>query len=120
VAVVQYIFTHKQYTQQHKEKTILEECGLCPVFASFTLAFALQLMKKHRKTSVGGKKNLSQSTVYILPKHPHVLKPTHTNTHTLQNNIKPPQYKLKKKHSTRYTQIKESQCNPNARSIKSP
>jgi hypothetical protein len=51
------------------------------------------------------KKNLSQSTVYILPKHPHITKPTqthtlqnpliHTYTHTLQNNIKPPQYKLK-------------------------
>jgi hypothetical protein len=32
--------------------TNVEECGLCPVFASFTLAFALQLRKKHRKTSV--------------------------------------------------------------------
>jgi hypothetical protein len=53
------------------------------------------------------KKNLSQNTVYILPKHPHITKPTqthtlqnplthtHTHTHTLQNNIKPPQYKLK-------------------------
>ena len=30
----------------------LEECGPCPVFASFTLAFALQLRKKHGKTSV--------------------------------------------------------------------
>jgi len=29
-----------------------EECGPCPVFASYTLAFALQLRKKHRKTSV--------------------------------------------------------------------
>ena len=29
-----------------------EECGPCPVFASFTLAFALQLRKKHGKTSV--------------------------------------------------------------------
>ena len=25
----------------------MEECGPCPVFASFTLAFALQLRKKH-------------------------------------------------------------------------
>jgi hypothetical protein len=31
---------------------ILEECGQCLVFASFTVAFALQLMKKHGKTSV--------------------------------------------------------------------
>ena len=30
-----------------------EECGPCPVFASVTLAFALQLRKKHgKKTSV--------------------------------------------------------------------
>jgi hypothetical protein len=47
----------------------VEECGPCPVFASFTLAFGLQLRKKHGKTSVrvrkenlnqGKKKNLSQ------------------------------------------------------------
>jgi hypothetical protein len=30
----------------------MEECGPCPVFASFTLAFALQLRKRHGKTSV--------------------------------------------------------------------
>jgi len=29
-----------------------EECGPCPVFASYSLAFALQLRNKHRKTSV--------------------------------------------------------------------
>jgi len=29
-----------------------EECGPCPIFASYTLAFALQLRKKHGKTSV--------------------------------------------------------------------
>jgi len=38
-----------QYTEQHK----WEECGPCPVFASYTLAFALQLRKKYgKKTSV--------------------------------------------------------------------
>jgi ABC-type Zn2+ transport system substrate-binding protein/surface adhesin len=80
-----------------------------------------------------GKENLNQSTVYTLPKHPHITKLTdththththshthththtytythththykthtytHTHTHILQNNIKPPQYKLKQ---TRY------------------
>jgi len=30
-----------------KITTNMEECGPCPVFASFTLAFALQLRKKH-------------------------------------------------------------------------
>ena len=29
-----------------------EEYGMCPIFASYTLAFALQLRKKHGKTSV--------------------------------------------------------------------
>jgi len=32
--------------------TNLEECGPCPVFARYNLAFALQLRKKHGKTSV--------------------------------------------------------------------
>jgi hypothetical protein len=58
VAAVQYTFTHKQYTEQHKTtihrttQNFLEECGSCPIFAGFTLAFALQLREKHGKTSV--------------------------------------------------------------------
>jgi hypothetical protein len=32
--------------------TNVEECGLCPGFTSFTLAVALQLREKHKKTSV--------------------------------------------------------------------
>jgi hypothetical protein len=40
---------NKQYIEQHNN---LEECGPCPFLASFTLAFALQLRKKHGKTSV--------------------------------------------------------------------
>jgi len=50
-------------TEQHKwqqnstndnrtTQLIWEECRPCPVFAGFTLAFALQLRKKHGKTSV--------------------------------------------------------------------
>jgi hypothetical protein len=58
VAVVQYTFTHKQYIELYKTNntwnntTVLEECGPCPVLASYTLAFALQLKKKHGKTTV--------------------------------------------------------------------
>ena len=59
VAVVQYTYTHKQYTERHKTNNTYteqhkneEECGQCPVFADFTLAFALQLRKKHGRTSV--------------------------------------------------------------------
>ena len=44
-----HITQNKLYTEQHK---IWEECGPCPVFTSYTLAFALQLRKKHGKTSV--------------------------------------------------------------------
>jgi hypothetical protein len=40
----------KQYIEQHKNK--LKQCGPCPVLVSYTLTFALQLRKKHGKTSV--------------------------------------------------------------------
>jgi len=40
---------NKQYIEEHNN---LWECGPCPVLARFTLAFALQLRKKHGKTSV--------------------------------------------------------------------
>jgi len=40
---------NKQYVEQHNN---LGECGSCPILASYTLAFALQLRKKHGKTSV--------------------------------------------------------------------
>jgi hypothetical protein len=73
------------YTQRiHRTTQIttnVEECGPCLVFASFTLAFVLQLRKEYGKTSVRVrknlsevKKNLSQSTIYVLPKHPHITK----------------------------------------------
>jgi hypothetical protein len=59
VAVVQYTFTHEQYTEyrernthNNKKKKKFGKFGPCPVFASYTLAFALQLRKKHGKTSV--------------------------------------------------------------------
>ena len=78
----------------------MEECGPCPRLCEFYLDICLTTEEKARKNLSQGKKNLrqvkknhSQSTVYILPKHPHITKPT--QTHTLQNNIKPPQYKLK-------------------------
>ena len=42
------------YTQTIHRTTqlIWEECGPCPVFASYALAFALQLREKHGETSV--------------------------------------------------------------------
>jgi hypothetical protein len=84
----------------------VEDCWLFPISASYTLAFALQLRRNHRKTSIRVRKTsvrlrkTCQSTVYTLPKHPHkhthykTHSYTHTRIHTLQNNIKPPQYKI--------------------------
>jgi hypothetical protein len=90
----------------------VEECGPCPFFASFTLAFALQLRKKHGRTSVRVRKTsvklrktsvklrktsvkLRKTSVKVqyayYQKHPthyktltntHITKPTHTQTHT--------------------------------------
>jgi len=37
--------------QTQSSQTNWEECGPCPIFASYTLAFALQLRRKHGKTS---------------------------------------------------------------------
>jgi len=84
--------------------------GRARSFASFTLAFALQLRKKHGKTLVRVRKTsvrlikTSVSVQYTYyqnttpPTHTHIHTHTHTHTHTLQNNIKPPQYKLKQTH----------------------
>jgi hypothetical protein len=38
--------------KQNTEKGEFGKCGPCPVFASYTLAFALKLWKKHGKPSV--------------------------------------------------------------------
>jgi len=38
--------------RNQSDQTNWEECGTCPVFASYTLAFALQMGKKHGKPSV--------------------------------------------------------------------
>jgi hypothetical protein len=59
----------------------VEECGPCPIFASFYPGICLTTEEKARKIHSQGKrnfsqvnKNLSQSTVYILPRHPHITK----------------------------------------------
>jgi len=81
-----------------------------PRLCEFYPGICLTAEEKARKNLSRGKKNLSQvkkdhshSTVYIVPKPPthyKALKNTHTLQnpliHTLQNNIKPPQYKLKR------------------------
>jgi hypothetical protein len=71
VTIVQYTFTNKQYTERHKTNNtqnntkIWEECGPCPVFAGVTLAFAIQLRKKHEKTSVRVAEGIHKRTMNI-------------------------------------------------------
>ena len=48
-----------QHTIHRRTKLISEECGPCPVFASYTLSFALQLRKNQGK-------NLSQVLLHYL------------------------------------------------------
>jgi hypothetical protein len=73
----------------------MEECWPCPVFANYTLAFALQLRKKHGKTSVRVAEEIQIIHIIKAPTHYKIHPYTHTHTHTLQNSLKPPQYKLK-------------------------
>ena len=52
-----HIHTNNTYNNTNNNRTTqittnLEECRPCPVFVSFTLAFALQLSKNHGKPSV--------------------------------------------------------------------
>ena len=93
---------HTNNTQNNKNnkrttqiQTNVEECGPCPIFVIFTLAFALQLRKKHgrtsvrvretsvrlRKTSVRLRKTSVKVQYTYYQKHPHITKPTHTRTH---------------------------------------
>jgi hypothetical protein len=86
VAVVQYTFTHKQYTEyrernvNNNKKKKFGKCGPCLVFASYTLALALQLRKKHGKTSV--------RVVAKCPDIPVAVSSTYLHTNSTQNNTK--------------------------------
>ena len=51
-----HIYTQTIHRTTQNKRCIeqkLKECGPCPFFAGFTLAFALQLRKKHGKTCQG-------------------------------------------------------------------
>jgi hypothetical protein len=53
VHIIQQYITHLHTNSTHNtEKGKIGKCGPCPVFVNYTLAFALQLRKKHGKTSV--------------------------------------------------------------------
>jgi hypothetical protein len=86
--------------------TNVEECGPCPVFASFILASVLQLRKKHGKTSVKVRKlsvRLRKTSVRVQYTY-------YQNTHTLQNPHQHTHYKtythITKQYKTTAVQIK--------------
>jgi len=78
-------------TQTNVEDGRVKDCGPCPLFSSFTLAFALQLRKKHGKTSI----RVSQETsvrlrITSVPVSIHIAK----ITLILQSPPKPAHYKI--------------------------
>ena len=108
-----YNNTNNNWTTQIT--TNVEECGPCPAFASFTLAFALQLRKRHgkisvkvRKTSVRVQYTYYQNTHTLRNPHKHTHYKTLTNTHitkpsqthTLQNPHKHTHYKTPTNYKT--------------------
>jgi hypothetical protein len=80
----QYTFTRNTQNITINNKTTqitnLEECWPCPVFANYTLAFALQLREKHGKTSVRVAREIQ--SVHIIKTPTHYKTHPHTQTHT--------------------------------------
>jgi hypothetical protein len=112
VAVVQYTFTHKLHRTTQSTQTIhrtthyanKEECGPCPVFARYTLAFALQLRKSHEKTSVrvAGEGQLAKSIQNRAYLSIRIHKPNNKNNNTigregLKRSIGRPAYSICKR-----------------------
>jgi hypothetical protein len=52
------VHVYTQTIHRTTQFTNWKECGPCPVFAKYELAFALQLRKKHGKTSVRVEQNI--------------------------------------------------------------
>jgi len=74
--------------------TNVEECVPCPVFASFTLEFALQLRNKHGKTSVRVRKT-SVRVQYTYYQNTHTCLPRHWVFEKYNENRKQNRWHLK-------------------------
>jgi hypothetical protein len=77
-------------------------CEFCPGICLTTEEKARKNLSQGKENLSQGKKNLSQSTVYILPKYPHIIKPTQTHklhpppTHThITKQYKPTTVQIK-------------------------
>ena len=85
-----------------------------PRLCEFYPGICLITEEKARKNLCQGKKNLSHSTVYVLPNTPthyktltntHVTKPTHTHTHTRTYTHTTKQYKTTTVQITLHSQV---------------
>ena len=87
-------------------------CEFYPGICLTTEEKARKNLSQGKKNLSQVKKNLSQSTVYILPKHPHITKPT--QTHTLQNpHIHAHAHThthITKQYKTPQNKLKQTQC----------
>jgi hypothetical protein len=82
VAWWQYTFKHKQDIEQHKEQLRWKSAGrLCEFYPGIC----------HTTQGIARKKTQSEYIIYILPKHPHITKPSHTHarTHAHTHTTKP-------------------------------
>jgi hypothetical protein len=75
------IWNNTNNNRTTQKTTNLGKCEPCPIFASFTVAFALQLRKKHGKTSVRVRKSWVR-VQYAYYQNTHTLQNLHTHTHT--------------------------------------
>jgi hypothetical protein len=93
-----HIYNTENITINNKttQITYLEECWLCPVFANYSVAFALQLGKKHGKTSVRVAEEIQSIHIIKTPTHykTHPYTNTHTQTHTHTHTNTTKQFKI--------------------------
>jgi hypothetical protein len=78
--------THKQYTERNTQSNKKKgKCGPRPVFASYTLAFSLQLRKKHGKSSVRVVEKCTDIPVAVVSTHLHTNSTQNTKRQNTQN-----------------------------------
>jgi hypothetical protein len=92
-------------TNKTTQITNLEECWPCPIFANYTLAFALQLTK-HGKISVRVAKEIQSAHIIKTPTH----YKTNTHTHTHYKTVNINQKKKPSTSSQRYYEYTHDRC----------
>jgi hypothetical protein len=104
-----HIHAHTQNTKNRiihdNKKKKCGKCGPCPIFASYTLEFALQLRKKHRKTSVGVVKKCPDIPVAVVR---YTLHSNSTQNNIVRQNTQNGTYRMPE-HRTEHTECQNTQ-----------